>query len=377
MWVAAGPCGHGPTRTFRRSRSSPGHGPARGIEPPAAYWLAYHTSMLRLLIDTSVWLDLAKHRDGQKWIVPLRVLMFQHKLELLVPSLVIQEFERNRPRAEEAVTTGVRQRFRLLRQDMHEYGGDVSHQWLDEITHQIPFVSAGTLQNFWEISELLDRGRRIEPTELEHRRVVQRGLEKTAPFHRDKNSVADALLIELYSSQIGTSEGSNKNTTADQYCFVTSNFQDFSHPGGNRRDPHPDLISLFTDERSRYVYGVSGLHEALVDFLGEEFTQEVEEVTMLQEEPRAFAEILAAEREYFDKIWYVRKLILLEKIDAGEQEPLSPGMLEQMHAAMRTIEERYGSENVGPWDDWGWGFVHGKLSALRWVLGSEWDFLDT
>jgi hypothetical protein len=32
---------------------------------------------------------------------------------------------------------------------------------------------------------------------------------------------------------------------------------------------------------------------------------------------------------------------------------------------------------IVPWDDWGWGFVHGKLSALRWILGSEWDFLDT
>jgi hypothetical protein len=73
--------------------------------------------MLRLLIDTSVWLDLAKRRDGQKWIVPLRVLMFQRKLELLVPSLVVHEFERNRPRAEAAVSASVLERFRLLRRD--------------------------------------------------------------------------------------------------------------------------------------------------------------------------------------------------------------------------------------------------------------------
>jgi len=52
--------------------------------------------VLRLLIDTSVWLDLATRRDGQKWIVPLRIFLHQGKLELLVPPLVIEEFEHNR-----------------------------------------------------------------------------------------------------------------------------------------------------------------------------------------------------------------------------------------------------------------------------------------
>jgi len=51
--------------------------------------------MLRLLIDTSGWLDLATRRDGQKWIVPLRVLSCQGKLELLVPAVVIEEFDHN------------------------------------------------------------------------------------------------------------------------------------------------------------------------------------------------------------------------------------------------------------------------------------------
>jgi hypothetical protein len=27
--------------------------------------------------------------------------------------------------------------------------------------------------------------------------------------------------------------------------------------------------------------------------------------------------------------------------------------------------------------DWEWGYVNGKFAALRWVLGDEWDFLDT
>lgn len=30
-----------------------------------------------------------------------------------------------------------------------------------------------------------------------------------------------------------------------------------------------------------------------------------------------------------------------------------------------------------PEDDFERGMWHGKLSTLRWVLGSEWDFLDT
>lgn len=41
------------------------------------------------------------------------------------------------------------------------------------------------------------------------------------------------------------------------------------------------------------------------------------------------------------------------------------------------IEAAYPVEDLGPYTDFEWGMLNGKLSALRWVLGEEWDFLDT
>jgi PIN domain len=250
--------------------------------------------------------------------------------------------------------------------------GEERQQWLEEMAHRVPMISAGALRNFSEISDLLRGGSRLEPTSAEIERVFARGLENKAPFRRNKNSSADAVIIELYRAALRDPEHQD-----DTHCFVTSNHDDFSVPNGDRREPHADLAESFASPRSRYCLGVDGLHAALVDNLGSEFTDEAEEVELVHEEPRTLGEIRDAEREFFDKIWYVRKLILREKIAAGEHDPLFEAMRERVDAGMREIEERYGADNVGPWDDWEWGFINGKLSALRWVLGSEWDFLDT
>lgn len=44
---------------------------------------------------------------------------------------------------------------------------------------------------------------------------------------------------------------------------------------------------------------------------------------------------------------------------------------------MRSAEEEFGVEELGPWSDFEWGMINGKLSAIRWMLGDEWDMLDT
>jgi hypothetical protein len=150
--------------------------------------------VLHLLVDTSTWLDLGKRRGGQKWIVAIRQLVESEQLELLVPALVVDEYERNRARVEASMTASVAERFRLLRADLADYGSDDdAAEALSSLAFQAPLIGAMATRNFAEIAELLQRGRKLESTAAESQAVVQRALTKRAPFHRAKNSVADAL----------------------------------------------------------------------------------------------------------------------------------------------------------------------------------------
>jgi hypothetical protein len=88
--------------------------------------------------------------------------------------------------------------------------------------------------------------------------------------------------------------------------------------------------------------------------------------------------ILAAEEEFFDVIWYDRKVVLQRNVKDGI-ETIDPEIEKTMIAAMRKVEKKYGKKRLRNYyhDDFGWGMLNGKLSALRWVLGDEWDNLNT
>jgi len=94
------------------------------------------------------------------------------------------------------------------------------------------------------------------------------------------------------------------------------------------------------------------------------------------ETPRSEKEILAALDELFDKVWYNRHQNHRINIMSGK-ETIAPDVWKVAQKAARKVEKRYGKAALGPWDDFDWGMINGKLSALRWVLGDDWDMLDT
>ncbi|MGH4015247.1 MAG: hypothetical protein ACRDSL_15255 [Pseudonocardiaceae bacterium] len=183
--------------------------------------------------------------------------------------------------------------------------------------------------------------------------------------------MADALLIELYATATASLEEGD-----ERYAFITSNHDDFSVPKGNRQQPHPDIADLFPHTSSRYFYQVDGLDTALAEYFGEEF-EELVEMSDFQEEPRTPAEIIEAEQEFFDRVWYDRSLNYTHRYETGQRDERAT---EESYRVSIDAQERVRARrpDLKPVEsDYELGMWNGKLSTLRWVLGSEWDFLDT
>jgi hypothetical protein len=344
--------------------------------------------MFRMLIDTCVWLDLARDPKQVPVLGVVEELLRLGMISLIVPRIVLDEFQRNRNHIAKESAKSLSTHFRLVKEAVGKAGGDkkkmqtvLSH--LDDVDHKIPIIGGEAVGTLDRIAKLITLAPIIETSEAVKLRAAQRAIEKKAPFHHDKNAMADAILIETYADCMY-----NKTAPGVRFMFITHNKGDFSIEHGNHKMPHPDFTSLFSRIKSLYFINLA---EALRRVEPSLVTDIMLEHSWTQE-PRGLTELLKAEELLFNQVWYNRHWNLRIGIEQGkikvvdkETYPRPYGVPETVQRdvwkgalkAARSVERRYGKKNLGPWDDFEWGMINGKFSALRWVLGDEWDMLDT
>jgi hypothetical protein len=341
--------------------------------------------MFRILIDTCVWLDLAKDHRQVVLLEVLESLVKGREIELILPRTIVEEFARNKARVADESGRSLSAALKRAKDIVGRLGAGrgkrlaIAH--LDEVDYRLPTLGEAAIESIGRIERLFSQSAVLDVSEPIVLRAARRAIERRAPFQRQRNSMDDAILLEMYIAQ------TSQRGRGTRYAFITHNTKDFSQPHGDTRQPHPDLAPHFSRIRSLYL---TSLGEALRRVA----PTRVDDATIEQEwtfEPRRHSEILAAVDEFTDKVWYGRHGLLRHGVETGkikvvtkETFPRDPNnrtvqrdIWGGARRAARKVEHRYGLDNLGPWDNFEWGMLSGKLSALRWVLGDEWDMLDT
>jgi predicted nucleic acid-binding protein len=213
--------------------------------------------MFKILIDTCVWLDLAKDVKQEALLTVIEDLCQLGQLRLLVPDLVIAEFSRNKDKVVVDSGRSLASALKRAREAVALFGEDgqmnIALDQLHEVAQRLPQLGEAAANSVARIEKLLICGEQIPTSSSIKIRAAQRAIDRKAPFHRNKNSINDAILVEMYKDVLQTREKEQV-----RYAFVTHNTHDFSSPDGFHQLPHPDLAENFSQVKSLYFMALPG-----------------------------------------------------------------------------------------------------------------------
>ena len=377
-------CGNGTIGSPLGNGMAVGYGKFRSCEPNGEIVVMVN----KILMDTDVWLDLAGDHRKSPVLTALDSLVRTGAVELILPEIVLTEFGRNRERVVERSRRSLSSDIKRVRQAMADFGDEESRYaaiaQLDDLEHQVAVSGEVSRKRLEAIASLMATRPVTVASDNAKLQAVERALSKRAPFHRSKNAMADAVLIQIFVEAV---EADRKPET--RLFFVTLNTREFSQHNGDQRLPHTDLEPIFQDEKCTYATSIV----EIINELDSQLLTELEWEESYSEEPRGLSEILEALHVAVQQVWYNRHLSLrfgvengdiriitateFAKLDGYHPEVVVDEIWRDALAAAKKTEKELGESQLGRWDDFEWGMINGKLSALRWVLGDDWDMLDT
>ncbi|HAW0470576.1 TPA: DUF4935 domain-containing protein, partial [Escherichia coli] len=265
-----------------------------------------------IMLDTCVWLDISSKKSELPMLTAIEHLVGDGSIKILLPDLIRAEYERNKDRVIEATRKRLSSEFRVIKGVIESFGvegKDTALRTLDDVNHRLPILSEVNQNTVNRVTKLFDMAHEVIISDAAKIRAAERAIAKKAPFHKQKNSVADAMLAETF-QEFRLSHISEYET----FRFVTHNVTDFS--GKDHRQPHDDFADIFDGNSSLFFNTTSSAIEDLLDL--EEF--HYENSFAWEDETRGLQEIMSAMDELFDKVWYNRHMNMMYHIDNGDIE---------------------------------------------------------
>jgi hypothetical protein len=141
--------------------------------------------VFKLLIDTCVWLDLAKDYQQQPILSALEELIRQEEIALILPRTIVDEFVRNKACVIEESSRSLSGTVKRVKDAVEKFGDPSQKRRvlreLNNIDHRIPTLGGAAVQTVERIEKLFMDTPIIETTDAVKLRAAQRAIEKRAP----------------------------------------------------------------------------------------------------------------------------------------------------------------------------------------------------
>jgi hypothetical protein len=158
--------------------------------------------MVKLLVDTCVWLDIAKTVKGEEVLNLLSEFIERGEVGLILPKIIITEFDKNKYRVIADASKSLSSHFKKVKEIVAEHGSqesrDIILSQLNDIDKKIPTLGETAFNSIVRIEEIMKNAELIPISDEIKLRAAQRAIDRKAPFHLSKNSIGDAIILECF-----------------------------------------------------------------------------------------------------------------------------------------------------------------------------------
>ncbi len=216
--------------------------------------------MVHLILDTNIWIYLA---EGQHPFVLEGLIkkVNDNEISLLVNDEIIKEWDRNNSLSKERIKKELKKQLEFakeLKSCLKSEDEIKFNELISKIKDSNPEFEATIDSRFQLVDDLIKKQSINVPISIGNKlEIIDWALKKQAPFHRNKNSVADALIlfssIEFIKKNGINNVNYNRIDISDS-VFVSYNSDDFSQGvKGNDKDLiHEDLKLLLESVGMKY-----------------------------------------------------------------------------------------------------------------------------